>query len=273
MNNKNSFSLIVKDVQIQYQSLRARGKNRKDAISSVMEIFMDEMQDEEDSLAVMAGLVLALCKKRELTRELAEKTHSVIRKFPFTDEFDGVGHMLIRNVTQLIDDESMQGDEAIYKRKAFYKPNWQVGDTFAHEITSPCAEKVGIKGWSVIFYKVGEYVDESERHRQLMYVSLCPSGEEPINSIQLQNLGFLRMMQHDRGWDYLVQLVIRSKRDELSYQLTKIGNFLDVIPPADRIEENPLVSMPMFGCLKKGDSYPHYEEQICRLYRKHGRSI
>ena len=102
----------------------------------------------------------------------------------------------------------------------------------------------------------------------MMYVSLCPPEAENVGEIQFKQLGFLRMMEHDGKWDYLVQIILKNKKDELSYGLIKIGNFPNIPYPIDRADEDPLAAMPMFGYLKKTDTYPYFEDQICRLYRK-----
>lgn len=172
-------------------------------------------------------------------------------------------------------DVAVYGDEAPYVRAPVYKPNWMVGDTFSHTLTYPAAEKLGIMGWSILFHKVGEHIDNQEKCRQLVLVSLCPPGEVPSSYDDLQKLGFLPMMQFGERFEYLAQIVIGSKSEEMSYDLTKIGCY---IPSGESLmdcykEENPLVAMPLFGRLKRNDVGPAYEDQICRLYRRFKRKI
>ena len=65
-------------------------------------------------------------------------------------------------------------------------------------------------------------------------------------------------------------MTIKSARAEEGLGLRRLGNYPGVIPPEDRTEENPLVSMPFFGPLHKGDTRPAYEDLVCRLYRRNG---
>lgn len=269
MCSQIEFSPIVGDIQKQYVGYRTAGKSRNDAIAAIKENYAEELQDEDDRIAVMIGLVFSLCKKKELTKEIAVETFCMIRHAHKMMAFNHVESSYLLKVERLLGDESMYGGEAAYRRRVSYVPHWEVGDTFSHKLIHPKAEALGICGWSILLYKVGECEDELQQLRQLMYVSLCPPGKEPISGSQLQSLGFLRMMRHGEKWDYLAQIMIKSKRDELSYGLFKIGNFQDVVFPADRTDENPLVAMPLFGC-KRGDLYPDYEDQICRLYKKFG---
>ena len=68
MNNEHNFVLIVNEVQKQYMNLRTLGKNRETAIATIKHNYIEAMQDEDDSMAVMIGVVLSLCKKKELTK-------------------------------------------------------------------------------------------------------------------------------------------------------------------------------------------------------------
>ena len=271
MKGENSIALIVNEVQKEYTNLRASGKDRATAISMLKDSYNKEMQDEEDYAAIIIGLFLALCKKKELTKEIAEAARTVVFDVRCRQNMIGPMARHFIKVESLLNDETLLGDEATYKRRVPYVPDWKIGDTFSHTIMCDHAKKLGIDGWQVLFYKVGEFVDEFCRHRQLMYVLLCPPGTEPIDNEQFENLECLRMMNHGEKWDYLTQITIKNKKDELLYGLQKIGNFSSISPPSDRTEEDPLTAMPMFGYLKKTDTYPFYEEQICRIYRMYYR--
>lgn len=257
------FELLVNNVREDYKSYRRSGKNRIDAIGALKTKYDAELKDDDEAAFVMSGIVRALCEKKELTEEIAEEMLAYINKNAIDK-----APVHFQTIRQMLYSPKMYGKEATYRRKIPYIPNWEKGDLFAHTMTHPAASKVGIEGWIILFYKVGEYIDENHLHRQLMLVSICPPGKEPTSSLELQNLGFLRMMCHGKKWDYLVQIVLKNKKDEFSYGLTKIANFTDVAYPSDGVDENPLLSMPMFGLIKKGEAHPHYEEHICRLYRK-----
>ena len=71
----------------------------------------------------------------------------------------GISEKYALNVIKRLTDPSVYGDDAVYKRKAQYIPDWEIGDTFSHELTCPYSERLGIKGWMARFHKVGHYVD------------------------------------------------------------------------------------------------------------------
>ena len=65
MATGNVLSPIIDDVQTQYVKHRRTGKSRTTAIELIHEEYIHELQDVDDSLAVLIGLSLALCKKKE----------------------------------------------------------------------------------------------------------------------------------------------------------------------------------------------------------------
>lgn len=264
---------IIEEITDQYKKIRLQGKHREAAVEIIKGMYFDELHDKDDRALILSALSLALCKKKELTNSLAQETLYAISDVRSTTSQTSTASKLFDKVEQYLKDKSFQGAEAVYRKRAPYIPAWENGDLLSHRITFPRAESLGISGWSILFYKVGVYVDTSGNHRQLMFVSLCPPGMEPTNSSQLKDLGFLRMMKHGDKWDYLVQINPKNKKEEQSYELTKIGNFKGIQPPTDCTTEDPLVSMPMHGYLKKTDICPFYEDQICRIFKKFGKYL
>ena len=261
---------LIPDIQAQYENYRAVGKSRTDAIGALKIEYKAELDDEDSAVFVLCALVLALCKKKELTEEIAEEAKPYIQKALNDALTEAPMRTFLNKVAQLLLSDNMYGEEAKYALRRPYNPGWEVGDLFAHTLMHPSAERLGISGWTILLYKVGEHVDEYGKCRQLMYVTLCPPEKEPISATELQKIGFLRVMCHDRKWDYMVQIIIRGKKDKESYQLRKIGNFVGISKPTDSTKEDPLVSMPLFGRITKESPYPDYEEHICRLYKKYG---
>ena len=268
MQVNDRIQLYTNDILAQYKEFRTRGKNRDEAISLIKNSFSAELKDTDDRVLVLIGLARALCKKRELTDAIAQETYYEINHIFETSYLDSSTKKLYEDTIKMLTDKSMRGKEAAYRQKHVYKPEWEVGDLFSHSMLIPRATSLGISGWSVLFYKVGQYVDNTGNYCQLMYVSLCPPGYEPTNALQLSKIGFLRAMCHGDKSDYLFQIAVKSKQDELSYGFTKIGNYLDVELPSDCLDENPKVAMPLYGRLRKDDAFPFYEDQICRLYRR-----
>lgn len=262
---------LIEDIKEEYVKHRKMGRTRAEAIEIIRDEYAEELEDIDDRPAILAGLCLGLCKKKELFEAIAAETLDEIQRVNRENAKEMINDISLKKVERCLRNKAMYGKEAIYRRPSIYVPDWNIGDTFSHVLTYPTSEKLGIKGWNILLYKVDEYVDRFEEHRQLMYVSLCPPDQIPTCGKDLEKLGFLRMMCRGDKAEYLAQITIKSKKAEKAYELTKVGCFPDVLFPDDRVEENPLTTMPLFGHLRRDDLWPAYEDQICRIYRRNGR--
>lgn len=261
---------IVEDIIELYAKYRRTGKNRVTAIEQIRKDFAEELQDEEDSLAVLMGLTLSLCKKRELFEPFVSETLNNLQCKCRNSVIDSHTTRVARELESYLMNMEYFGDEALYKQKKRYVPDWKKGDLFSHVLTYPSAETLGIMEWCVLLYKVGEYSDENGMLCQLMYVSLCPPNEIPSSERELSDLGFLRMMRLGEKSEYLAQMSIKSKQEEEFCNLTKIGHYPDIQQPVNNIEENPFTAMPLQGRTRQSKRWPGFEDQICRLYKKYG---
>lgn len=251
-----NYELLSSEIQSQYVAYRRQGAGRNSAIELLTEVYAQELRDTDDAPAVVEGILLALAKKKELSHEIALQMQGYLSQcLPNR----------VKKSEALLSALELYGSEAVYRHRIPYDPQWQIGDLFSHTLCSPRSREIGIWGWSILFYKVGAYQDDKGVQMQLVYLSVCPSGQEPTSEAQLQSLGFLRMMCHGKIWDYLAQIEAKSKRYIDSFKLTKLGNFQNIPHPADRTDENPLVSLPLFGVMKKENSYPDFEDQVCNI--------
>lgn len=261
---------IIYDIVNTYRVYRRCGDTRDKAIARLRMEYKQALADGDDGPVVRIGIALALCQKDELTQSVLEEAQATIDEL-LAEQWDCNTHSTLHELEAYINDPQRRGDEAKYRVRKPYTPQWEVGDTFVHTLTHYMAKYVGVYGWNVIFRKVDEYVDIEQQHHQLVYVTLCPPGQLPHTAEELRKLGFLRMMPHDGGkWDYLAQVSFKSKKDEASYELTKIGTFPDAGYPEDRTIENPLVTMPLFGKLKRDSQFLSYENTVCRAYKDNG---
>lgn len=267
MCSDNSISLLVIDIEREYVKYRESGKTRAQAIELLRDEYDQELQDDEERIAVLIGLSLSLCKKKELYESIATETIHEIQLSVEEGKMYGISETYISDIVRRLNDPEVYGAEAVYKEKVLYVPNWKIGDTFSHVLTCPHSEKLGIRGWLVLLHKVGEYVDRFEITHQLMNVSICPPEQLPSCSQELQDLGFLPVMCIGGRKEFLAQMTIKSRRGENAFKLTKVGHFPNIELPDDPAIENPLTAMPLFGFIRKGENWPLYEDQVCGFYR------
>ena len=260
---------IIYEVRDEYVWYRRKGMSRTEAIQEVKEYYAGELEDEETAVFIHIGIAFALCKKKELTREALTDAIAAM---------DTLGEMCnnrsanLKKLRQQICDEQMLGDEARYpKKRKPYIPDWKIGDVFAHEITIPTAEKLGILGWYVLIWKVGEFEGYREERMQLVYMTVCPPDKLPKNADELFSLGFLRMIP-GHGIDFRAHIQVKNKKDEEAFDLTKIGNFPSIKePPAQPELTNLNYTTPLFNFKTKFDyGRPEYEATACMQYRQYG---
>lgn len=271
MNHKTTEFPLIYEIVEEYRALRRSGVSREEAIGRIELDYVSELADENDGPLVKAGLAVALCQKTELTKDVQTAALDALCQLPEAEESEPVRRELLWLKTYVSDTEHL-GEEAVYRVVKPYIPNWEIDDTFAHQLTTDLAEKYGIPGWYVIFRKTGEYVDHHNHYQQYGYVSLCPPDRLPQTSKELEGLGYLRTTPWSRQkWNYLVQITLSSKRTENAYGFTKIGHFTDVHPPEDRTEENPVVAMPLSEQRRKYGSpcpWPIFEDAVCEIYNR-----
>ena len=207
-------SSLVEDVIDQYVIYRKNGDSRDIAISKIKDLFQEELADTDNAALVYIGLVLTLCKKKELTKEIAaEATISIQNAIKLFEENRKISSYM-RFVLTMLNKPEVYGIEARYSTRHTYIPDWQIGDLFIHPLVSPQAKKVGILGDLVLMYKVGEYWNNPMRLYQLMWVSVCKQDRIPTTQEQLEEVHWLRMLPEEKGWSYSAQIFIKNKQDE-----------------------------------------------------------
>lgn len=259
---------LIDSIMDYYPSLRRQGYTRESALNTIFQEYRNEKDDEDEAAYLFIALAAALCKRNELTVQLREEALKAVDRLRKQSSYDRSQEKFDHLIKCFSEDRI--GEEAQYKNKRMYDPKWNRGDTFIHAFSQPEAQKMGLIGWCIVLRKAGEYTDQEEHHMQLVYITVCKSDAVPQSAGDLQALGYLRMMQHDKGWDYLGQLYFKSRKDEERWQLQKIGCFPEIVVPSDAITENPLVSMPFYGPINRNSTQLSYENTICSLIKLYG---
>ena len=275
---KRAFNPFIDDMKREYEAYRKMGKTRAETVAYMRDDYAEAMEDDEDRLAILIGLCLGLCKKSELYDDISQETlremHRILNENRDKDDEDyKVVASYCAEFEEYLKTESLYGEEAAYRPSKKYLPDWQIGDLFFHIMTHSRAEELGIQGWYILFYKVGEYIDRFGEHRQLMFLSVCPPDKVPTCNEDFLKLQFLPVMSRYDGdqFEYMGQITIKSKRKENEYAFTKIGHFPEFTLPDDHVPIAPPVAMPLFGKSKWNDGALGYEEQVCGFYKQFGK--
>lgn len=264
----SEYSYLIDEIVDYYSALRMQSISREEALKMIFREYNSEYNDEDEKPYLNIAIAIALSKKNEMTPQIRIEALQAANQLGKRN-MAGFSQAKKDKLIQALSEEHI-GSEAEYRRKKLYDPKWETGDTFIHAFTQPKAIEMGLSCHYIVLRKVGEYLDQTFHHVQLVYVTICSEDSIPKTGKELQSLGFLRMFAHDNGWDYLAQLYFKGKKDEESWQLQRIGCFPDAGSPSDAIDKNPLVSMPLFGTLHRNSNELHYERLVCSLMKRHG---
>ena len=262
------FYPIIYDSYTNYTFLRNQGCSSDETLKQILNDYSQELDDEDDSFAVFSGIALA---QRDYG-DIDEHTKQAALELTNQRLFGAEEHekRVINSILRQLSKDASPSKSKKEPKKRSYSVNWAVGDTFCHRFTHPDSEKAGICGWFLLFRKVGEYIDWKGHPIQLGYLTLCPQDALPQTVEDLNELGFLRVMNHGKKWDYLVQADIQSKRAENALKMERIGCFPNAISPVDEMQSSPEVAMPLFSGIDKKIGCPRYEDVICSFYQWYG---
>lgn len=258
---------IVNEICEEYAAMRSSGKSRSAALKAVRVSYNCELEDSDDILYVQVALALALCRNHELTDAVARAGIAAIKKLSSAnpEEKDALDA-----ISKMIADKDSYGSGRSLRPSKRFSPEWNIGDTFAHLMTSDLAESCGLKNWYVIMRKLGDYIDNKGKEVQVVVLSLCPHDKLPSSDEEINSLGYLKMMSRGNGKsEYFAQILITKKDSEASFDIRKIGCFPDIKLPADQVEADALTAMPLFN-IKRPDGCMHYEMMACRAFKDFG---
>lgn len=264
----DSFPLIY-DINEQYVVLREQGCTPEQARDRLMSDYVEELEDYDEKIVVLSGIALAQREYSELDETTKQRTLALLQENIAAEE-EAERKRAFSDILRNLSKEPSGNKRIKPPSRKQYCLNWAIGDTFAHKLTHPIAENAGILGWYLLFRKVGQYTDYKGKEHQLGYVTLCPENLLPQSTAELNDLGFLRVMQAGKKWEYMVQLDVQSKRTENTLQLERIGCFPDAATPIDEVTSDPRVTMPFYDGIDKASNCPRYEDSCCLFYRWYG---
>ena len=224
------FPLIL-DVKDSYRRYREKGCSREEALEKLREEFANELRDADDGPQVLIGLAEVTGRRKELTEELlrdAEAAFAALEKaFP-------EARAVLREKKKTVCDPDKCGPEAKYRKKTCYRPDWQIGDTFAYPIMGQELKEAGFEGWYIIARKVREFVHSEDCREQGMYFSFCPPNRIPTTAEELEALGYVPLLKANLDeYLFMGRVWVNSRAEEKHTFFRKIGNFPYVAPPVE----------------------------------------
>lgn len=230
---------LIEEVKQLYMDLRRDGKNRTNATEMLIREYADELTIgvEDDGQQFWIGLADGQYQAKELTVEVAEKGLAALTRLQ-----DMVPDITIGDIERRRERYALapMPERKIRKANKFRCP-WNIGDTFAYQLSGKEAEELGIAGKYMLFRKVDEREFDKGRIVPMVTVSLWDGIPFPSTAQEFQSVPLLRIDNGGRcdspedKYEYRALITIKSLKQLLSLPLQFVGNFQDTVMPKDEI--------------------------------------
>lgn len=260
---------LIADIDGEYVRYRRKGLSREETLCSLYNDFAEELSDTDDEPAVKIGIALALCRKKELTDDVAQAALAVTERLQDRYDPQSREYKIAQELPHLFSDPTMFGDEKHYPMRRLYTPQWKVGDTFFHQMNHPMANKAGLSGWYVLIRKFGESFDRDNQVLQIITYTVCPPDGLPKTSAEMEALGWLPFCIGNQ-LQFFAALTIKSKRAEQGLALEYLGWFPSVELPkrADLVQQGRPLTLSGSAWTEDSCAVYDYESYACVNYRK-----
>lgn len=238
---------LAEDIKNEYEELLEKGKNNKEAIEDICQIYKEEIEDSDEKSIFWMVLADILYKHKNLTEFVKEKALKEIELGKNLERWKNEGSeedYIIRKKEieklrkKLVSYQDCKKKDVAKNKSGKKTANnnileWKIGDTYAYKIQDSRFE-----GQYFILRKVQDciYNNNTRYQSAIIYVQITsdkkiPKDEEEISKLEYIIIGNEGNVKHE----YRMQLyqIPRRKNEQLIY----VGNFKNVIMPKDEYIE------------------------------------
>ena len=238
---------LAEDIKNEYEELLEKGKNNKEAIEDIYQIYKEEIEDSEEKSVFWMVLADILYKNKNLTKFVKEKALKEIElgenlerwKNEASEEDYIIRKKEIEKLKKKLDSYQECEKNAETKNKSTKKISknnifeWKIGDTYAYKIQDSKFE-----GQYFILRKVQDcmYNNNTRYQSAIIYVQITtdkkvPKYQEEIDKLEYIIIGNEGNVKHE----YRMQLYQIPRK--INEKLVYVGNFKNVITPKDEYIE------------------------------------
>lgn len=229
---------LITDIKQEYCRLRQEGNSRDATTELLKQSFSAEITTgaEDDGLLFWIGMADAQYALKELSESVSYQGLNALEKLQHMGPISA-SDIAIRKQHYMA--APMPERKAVRKPKK-YRCCWNIGDTFAYQLSGAEAEALGLSGHYMLFRKVDAL--EFEDGRLLPVVTLTHWKELPLptNSSEFQQAPVLKLSRGRLGlpisqYEYRAELIIQNIRQVQDLPLEYLGNFPDIQTPDDEV--------------------------------------
>ena len=257
------FSLI-NEVKNEYICLRQDGVSRIAAVDQLMENYHNELTigKEDDAHLFWVGVADGQYAIKELSAEVASKALNSIQCI--AQQVDDIAQVDIkRRVQWYLSGE--QPERKCVKKPVKFRCTWNVGDTFAYQLSGQEAEALDLSGKYMILRKVDSIEFGDGRLLPIVTFSLWDHLPLPKTDTELADAGMLRLSwgrfeYPDTMYEYRAEILFRNYAQVRRMGLEFVGNFPNIQMPADEVVLNHPAKLLMVS--------PDRFDKDCSIYWK-----
>ena len=238
---------LAEDIKNEYEELLEKGKNNKEAIEDICQIYKEEIEDSDEKSVFWMVLADILYKHKNLTEFVKEKALKEIELGKNLERWKNEGSeedYIIRKKEieklrkKLVSYQDCKKKDVAKNKSGKKTANnnileWKIGDTYAYKIQDSRFE-----GQYFILRKVQDciYNNNTRYQSAIIYVQITSDKKIPENKEEISKLEYIIIGNEGNvKHEYRMQLyqIPRRKNEQLIY----VGNFKNVIMPKDEYIE------------------------------------
>ena len=238
---------LSEDIKNEYEELLEKGKNNKEAIEDICQIYKEEIEDSDEKSVFWMVLADILYKHKNLTEFVKEKALKEIELGKNLERWKNEGSeedYIIRKKEieklrkKLVSYQDCKKKDVAKNKSGKKTANnnileWKIGDTYAYKIQDSRFE-----GQYFILRKVQDciYNNNTRYQSAIIYVQITSDKKIPENKEEISKLEYIIIGNEGNvKHEYRMQLyqIPRRKNEQLIY----VGNFKNVIMPKDEYIE------------------------------------
>lgn len=244
---------LAEDIKNEYEELLEKGKNNKEAIEDIYQIYKEEIEDSDEKSVFWMVLADILYKNKNLTEFVKEKALKEIElgenlerwKNEASEEDYIIRKKEIDKLKKKLNSYQECEKNIGTKNKSIKKIannnilEWKIGDTYAYKIQDPKFE-----GQYFILRKVQDcmYYNNTRYQSAIIYVQITSNKEIPKNEEEIDKLEYIVMTNKGNvKYQYRTQLYQIPRK--MPTQLIYLGNFKNIKTPNDEYIEKEEISV------------------------------
>ena len=244
---------LAEDIKNEYEELLEKGKNNKEAIEDIYQIYKEEIEDSDEKSVFWMVLADILYKNKNLTKFVKEKALKEIELGEnlerWKNEASEEDYIIRKKEIEKLKKKLVSYQECEKnvgaKNKSIKKIannnilEWKIGDTYAYKIQDSKFE-----GQYFILRKVQDcmYYNNTRYQSAIIYVQITSNKEIPKNEEEIDKLEYIVMTNKGNvKYQYRTQLYQIPRK--MPTQLIYLGNFKNMKNPNDEYIEKEEISV------------------------------